>query len=246
MLLTAQQHQQQIAHTMIDGLAPTVTASVDVSNTVPTPQRVTHHRATSPQYEAESSPQRKLTMTLLAGETVRARPRIDQQSTSKSSPETSTAGEPLPHRPVSLSTSLPDATSLPEHIDRLISHNERLLEPSPILVRRRQYHRQQSTHVLGQASLAVADASDKPAIRRHRPLSGRTQSLLDQSLLLKMVLRTTYDAINHLPGINKRYNGRSETRAASDTTETSNCYEYHDDDERASVRRTHCACKCKL
>ncbi len=117
------------------------------------------------------------------------------QSQSNSSSKPSTSRQSIQHMKLGVSVSLDDTEKLNEHISRLISENEALLEPSPVLLKRRAYHRNQpqsamnlhasksTSHGVGEHVSEFLLSVESANRKLPKPLAGRSQSLLDSSML---------------------------------------------------------------
>jgi hypothetical protein len=85
---------------------------------------------------------------------------------------------------------LTSAESVQDHISRLISENEAIVEPNPVLLKRRPYHRQSTSNSLASQGSDAAGCSSRnspglrsPGLHQSRAPTTRSQSLHESSML---------------------------------------------------------------
>ncbi|KAI1724486.1 transcription factor HIVEP3 [Ditylenchus destructor] len=81
------------------------------------------------------------------------------------------------------------AESVQDHITRLISENEAIVEPNPVLLKRRPYHRQSTSNsITSQTSEGPGGLRDSPNLQQPKNPTTRSQSLHESSLLSSLRL----------------------------------------------------------
>ncbi|CAD5233782.1 unnamed protein product [Bursaphelenchus xylophilus] len=170
-------------------------------------------------------------------------PRLTSQSSSSSlfsnpctdGPNTST---PTSSTPIDISTPKPPhpstvrqasserllsgAESVQDHISRLISENEAIVEPNPVLLKRRPYHRQSTSNsITSQTSEAVGPPSQRESpglfhnVPNHRLPTTRSQSMHESQMLQHVHRMNNGSLTSGQP--------RSTQQPATATTTTSSC-----------------------
>uniref|UniRef100_A0A915CT26 C2H2-type domain-containing protein n=1 Tax=Ditylenchus dipsaci TaxID=166011 RepID=A0A915CT26_9BILA len=98
--------------------------------------------------------------------------------------ETNT-GLPPTSRQASSDRLLTSAESVQDHISRLISENEAIVEPNPVLLKKRPYHRQSTSNSIT-SQCSEMGQRDSPGLPQHQQLRNpttRSQSLHEASML---------------------------------------------------------------